>query len=70
MTDPTNKKDQLAPVLKQCRVITRVGPVEFSLGGLGAEESRTEWTGPTQCFLFAIGLGARWAKLRPECGPR
>src|ERR1700679_351892 len=32
-------------------------------GGLGAEESGTERTGPTQCFLLAIQRGARWAEV-------
>ena len=32
-------------------------------GGLGAEESRTERTGPTQDFLFAIQKGGRLAEV-------
>ena len=32
-------------------------------GGLGAEESGTERTGPTQDFLFAIQKGGRWAEV-------
>jgi hypothetical protein len=32
-------------------------------GGLGAEESGIERTGPTQCFLFAIQKGGRWAEV-------
>ena len=32
-------------------------------GGLGAEESGTERTGPTQDFLFAIQQGGRWAEV-------
>jgi hypothetical protein len=34
-------------------------------GGLGAEESGTERTGPTQDFLFAIQKGGRWAEVGP-----
>ena len=32
-------------------------------GGLGAEESGTERTGPTQDFLLAIQQGGRWAEV-------
>src|SRR5258708_34887978 len=32
-------------------------------GGLGAEESGTERTGPTQGFLFARQRGGRWAEV-------
>jgi hypothetical protein len=32
-------------------------------GGLGAEESGTERTGPTQDILFAIQKGGRWAEV-------
>ena len=32
-------------------------------GGLGAEESGTERTGPTQTFLFAMQDGGRWAEV-------
>ena len=32
-------------------------------GGLGAEESGIERTGPTQCILFAIQEGGRWAEV-------
>lgn len=32
-------------------------------GGLGAEESGTERTGPTQCFLVATQQGARLAEV-------
>jgi len=32
-------------------------------GGLGAEESGTERTGPTQVSLFAIQQGGRWAEV-------
>jgi len=34
-------------------------------GGLGAEESGTERTGPTQAFLFAMQDGGRWAEVGP-----
>ena len=34
-------------------------------GGLGAEESGTERTGPTQNDLFAIQKGGRWAEVGP-----
>ena len=32
-------------------------------GGLGAEESGIERTGPTQDFLFATQQGGRWAEI-------
>ena len=32
-------------------------------GGLGAEETGTERTGPTQGYLFAIQQGGRWAEV-------
>ena len=32
-------------------------------GGLGAEESGTERTGPTQAFVFAMQDGGRWAEV-------
>ena len=32
-------------------------------GGLGAEESGTERTGPTHTPLFAIQMGGRWAEI-------
>jgi len=32
-------------------------------GGLGAEESGTERTGPTQAFIFAMQDGGRWAEV-------
>ena len=32
-------------------------------GGLGAEESGAERTGPTQDFLFATQKGGRWAEV-------
>jgi hypothetical protein len=32
-------------------------------GGLGAEESGTERTGPTQDYLLAIRSGGRWAEV-------
>ena len=32
-------------------------------GGLGAEESGTERTGPTQDYLVAIQQGGRWAEV-------
>ena len=34
-------------------------------GGLGAEESETERTGPTQCILLAIQRGRRLAEKGP-----
>ena len=34
-------------------------------GGLGAEESGTERTGPTQCPLFAVPRGGRLSEIRP-----
>jgi hypothetical protein len=32
-------------------------------GGLGAEESGVERTGPTHPLLFAIQMGGRWAEI-------
>jgi hypothetical protein len=32
-------------------------------GGLGAEESGVERTGPTHPLLFAIQMGSRWAEI-------
>jgi len=36
-------------------------------GGLGAEESGTERTGPTQCLLFASRHGFGWAEVGRYC---
>jgi hypothetical protein len=35
-------------------------------GGLGAEESEVERTGPTQWLLVAIQKGGRWAEVGPD----
>jgi hypothetical protein len=55
------EKDQLA--LAQCgdKLCTRPDPDDP--GGLGAEESGIERTGPTQWFLLAIQQGVRWAEV-------
>src|SRR3977135_4410962 len=34
-------------------------------GGLGAEESGTERTGPTQCALVAVQMGGRLSEIGP-----
>jgi hypothetical protein len=50
----TNKKDQLALALS---CANRPDPADP--GGLGAEESGTERTGPTHANLFAVQGGRR-----------
>jgi hypothetical protein len=55
------KKDQR--VLAQCGDKLYVRPDPRDAGGLGAEESGIERTGPTQCFLLAIQQGVRWAEV-------
>ena len=58
--DAKKKKGQLALALFCC---ARPGPDDP--GGLGAEESETERTGPTQCILVAIQRGRRLAEKGP-----
>jgi len=52
----------LAPVSDQL-FCDRPGPDDP--GGLGAEESGIERTGPTQANLIAIQQGTRWAEVGP-----
>jgi hypothetical protein len=59
---PKKKKDQLS--LAQCGVSLAANrPDPDDPGGLGAEESGTERTGPTQDFLVAIQRGGGWAEV-------
>ena len=55
---PQTKKDQLALVQSYS---ARPGPDDP--GGLGAEESGIERTGPTQVILIAIWRGTPWAEV-------
>ena len=55
------KKDQLALALPMLGYCDRPDPDDP--GGLGAEESGIERTGPTQCLLFAIQQGGRLAEV-------
>jgi hypothetical protein len=56
------EKDQLA--LAQCGdKLFCDRPDPNDPGGLGAEESGIERTGPTQCILIAIQQGGRWAEV-------
>jgi hypothetical protein len=58
------KKDQLALALEYylaCCPCVRPGPCDS--GGLGAEESETERTEPTQYLLLAIQGGGRLAEV-------
>src|SRR5438045_8828992 len=59
-TDFKLKKDQLSWALRQ---VVRHRPDPHDPGGLGAEESGTERTGPTHDLLFAIQRGSRWAEV-------
>ena len=59
---PQKKKDQLS--LAQYGDNSPANrPDPDDPGGLGAEESGTERTGPTQDVLFAIQQGGRWAEV-------
>jgi hypothetical protein len=59
---PQKKKDQLA--LAQGGGLTPANrPDPDDPGGLGAEESGTERTGPTQDYLVAVQRGGRWAEV-------
>jgi hypothetical protein len=57
---PKKKKDQLALALPMLGYCDRPDPDDP--GGLGAEESGTERTGPTQYLLLAIHGGRRLAE--------
>ena len=55
------KKDQLALVQSRINICARPDPDDP--GGLGAEESETERTGPTQGSFVAIHDGEHWAEV-------
>ena len=59
---PKKKKDQLA-LAQYGDKLPANRPDPDDPGGLGAEESGTERTGPTQAFLFAMQDGGRWAEV-------
>jgi hypothetical protein len=66
-------RDETEIFLEKEKGPTRVGPSHGSIlcarpgpddpGGLGAEESGIERTGPTQVILIAIQRGTRWAEV-------
>ena len=56
------KKDQLA-LAQYGNNLFCDRPDPCDPGGLGAEESGIERTGPTQCLLFAIQQGGRLAEV-------
>ena len=60
--NPQKKKDQLA-LAQYGDKLPANRPDPDDPGGLGAEESGTERTGPTQAFLFAMQDGGRWAEV-------
>src|SRR5260370_41886738 len=59
---PKKKKDQLA-LAQYGDKLPANRPDPDDPGGLGAEESGTERTGPTQDSLFAVQEGGRWAEV-------
>ena len=59
---PQKKKDQLA-LAQYGDILPANRPDPDDPGGLGAEESGTERTGPTQTLLFAMQDGGRWAEV-------
>src|SRR5258705_3289640 len=59
---PKKKKDQLA-LAQYGDKLPANRPDPDDPGGLGAEESGTERTGPTQTFLVAMQDGGRWAEV-------
>jgi len=59
---PQKKKDQLS-LAQYGDKLPANRPDPDDPGGLGAEESGTERTGPTQAFLFAMQDGGRWAEV-------
>jgi hypothetical protein len=61
-TSAQKKKDQLA-LAQYGDKLPANRPDPDDPGGLGAEESGTERTGPTQALVFAIQLGGRWAEV-------
>jgi len=60
--NPKKKKDQLA-LAQYGDKLPANRPDPDDPGGLGAEESGTERTGPTQAFLFAMQDGGRWGEV-------
>jgi len=64
---PKNKKDQLSLALNgdslEWDSLAANRPDPDDPGGLGAEESGTERTGPTQDYLVAIQRGGRLAEV-------
>jgi hypothetical protein len=60
--NPKKKKDQLS-LAQYGDKLSANRPDPDDPGGLGAEESGTERTGPTQVFLFAMQDGGRWAEV-------
>src|ERR1700736_1918030 len=60
--NPKKKKDQLS-LAQYGDKLPANRPDPDDPGGLGAEESGTERTGPTQDSLFAIQKGGRWAEV-------
>src|SRR4030088_1660865 len=61
--NPKQKKDQLS-LAQYGDKLPANRPDPDDHGRLGAEESGTERTGPTQDCLFAIQHGGRWAEVR------
>src|ERR1700752_287852 len=64
MAFPQKKKDQLT-LAQYGDKLPANRPDPDDPGGLGAEESGIERTGPTQNHLFAIQKGGRWAEVGP-----
>jgi hypothetical protein len=62
MALPQKKKDQLT-LAQYGDKLPANRPDPDDPGGLGAEESGTERTGPTQDYLVAIQQGGRWAEV-------
>src|ERR1700716_2295767 len=60
--NPKQKKDQLS-LAQYGDKLPANRPDPDDPGGLGAEESGTERTGPTQDSLFAMQEGGRWAEV-------
>src|SRR4030088_2847521 len=60
--NPKQKKDQLS-LAQYGDKLPANRPDPDDPGGLGAEESGTERTGPTQCFLLATQLGGRLSEI-------
>src|SRR3982074_2266084 len=62
--NPKQKKDQLS-LAQYGDKLPANRPDPDDPGGLGAEESGTERTGPTQCPLLAVQLGGRLSEIGP-----